>query len=395
MSKPPSPPLQPPSSPSPPSPLPPNPQTDLDLINFDSSSFTELTASGDLSTLPWDVDEMESVYMEEEGGGGGGGGGKRKRGQSTTTSKIHSKVSKQVASKGKGKHKKTESKRQVGQGGKKKQKKIIEEEDPLDDEKREERNLREKERSFKISAQISMLRDLLSSGGVAVPKGTKSSVLTEAANYIRVLQQHRFNSEIDRQNLVQEIRRMNSGQMGVKAQVAVRQAVSVNMGLPPTPPPPPPPPHPTPTPPGMTPNDYNAVFQYSLIPMAIATMGGSFLECNRSFATLSGFPREVLSTMTVFNITSPSSLQSAFNSISKMIPTNSKTPPKHSSSTLEGALRNGPCLLNCSLVLSDEGLAKYFCVQLTPTPEERSNLLKSAAKNTKNNGNESFRNTAG
>ena len=68
-----------------------------------------------------------------------------------------------------------------------------------------------------------MLRDLLSSGGVAVPKGTKSSVLTEAANYIRVLQQHRFNSEIDRQNLVQEIRRMNSGQMGVKAQVAVRQ----------------------------------------------------------------------------------------------------------------------------------------------------------------------------
>eukprot|EP00519_Triparma_laevis_P007861 CAMPEP_0182497594 /NCGR_PEP_ID=MMETSP1321-20130603/6032_1 /TAXON_ID=91990 /ORGANISM="Bolidomonas sp., Strain RCC1657" /LENGTH=98 /DNA_ID=CAMNT_0024701503 /DNA_START=175 /DNA_END=471 /DNA_ORIENTATION=+ len=98
--------------------------------------------------------------------------------------------------------------------------------------------------------------------------------------------------------------------------------------------------------------------------------------------------------MTVFNITSPSSLQSAFNSISKMIPTtNAKVPPENSSSTLEGALRNGPCKLNCSLVLSDEGFAKYFCVQLTPSPEERMNLLKSASKNT--NPNESFRNTAG
>ena len=66
----------------------------------------------------------------------------------------------------------------------------------LDDMKREERNAREKERSFRISKQINELRDLLSSGGVIVPKGTKSSVLTEAANYIRMLQQHQYRSEV-------------------------------------------------------------------------------------------------------------------------------------------------------------------------------------------------------
>ncbi|GMH59736.1 hypothetical protein TrLO_g6449 [Triparma laevis f. longispina] len=277
-------------------------------------------------------------------------------------------------------------------GGKKK--KVVEEEDPMDDEKREERNLREKERSFKISAQISMLRDLLSSGGVAVPKGTKSSVLTEAANYIRVLQQHRFNSEIDRQNLVQKIRLMNSGQMGVKAQVAVRQAISENMGLqhqkppqqhqqpsqecPPNPTSLPaskpslPPQHPTT---GMSANDYNAVFQYSLIPMAIATMGGSFLECNRRFSELSGFPRTVLSTMTVFNITSPTDLQNAFNLISKMIPTSTSSPLSPEPAILKGTLRNGESRLNCSLVKDDEGNAKYFCVQLCPTEKEREYLI--------------------
>jgi hypothetical protein len=66
----------------------------------------------------------------------------------------------------------------------------------VDEMKREERNAREKERSFRISRQINELRGLLSSGGVIVPKGTKSSVLTEAANYIRMLQQHQYRSEM-------------------------------------------------------------------------------------------------------------------------------------------------------------------------------------------------------
>ena len=66
----------------------------------------------------------------------------------------------------------------------------------MDDSKREERNAREKERSYRIASQINELRNLLSSGGVIVPKGTKNAVLTEAANYIRMLQQHQYKSEM-------------------------------------------------------------------------------------------------------------------------------------------------------------------------------------------------------
>lgn len=64
------------------------------------------------------------------------------------------------------------------------------------DMKREERNAREKERSYRITSQINELRGLLSTGGVIVPKGTKNAVLTEAANYIRILQQQQYKSEM-------------------------------------------------------------------------------------------------------------------------------------------------------------------------------------------------------
>ena len=66
----------------------------------------------------------------------------------------------------------------------------------LDPRKREERNAREKERSCRIAQQIDDLRGLLSRGGVIVAKGTKSSVLQEAANYIEVLQRQQYQWEM-------------------------------------------------------------------------------------------------------------------------------------------------------------------------------------------------------
>jgi Helix-loop-helix DNA-binding domain len=98
----------------------------------------------------------------------------------------------------------------------------------LGEDKREERNAREKERSFRISRQINELRNLLSSGGVIVPKGTKSSVLTEAANYIRVLQQHQYRSEIDRHQLVQQMQMIGSGALGPQAAKAIRHVAAQN-----------------------------------------------------------------------------------------------------------------------------------------------------------------------
>ncbi len=65
-----------------------------------------------------------------------------------------------------------------------------------DPDKRKERNAREKERSCRIARQIDDLRTLLSRGGVIVAKGTKSSVLSEAANYIDMLQQQQVQWEM-------------------------------------------------------------------------------------------------------------------------------------------------------------------------------------------------------
>lgn len=64
------------------------------------------------------------------------------------------------------------------------------------DDKREERNKREKERSYRITSQINEIRSLLSAGGVVVSKGTKNAVLAEAAGYIRLLQQNQYKSEM-------------------------------------------------------------------------------------------------------------------------------------------------------------------------------------------------------
>jgi hypothetical protein len=66
----------------------------------------------------------------------------------------------------------------------------------MDAKRREQRNAREKERSCRIAKQIDDLRSLLSRGGVIVAKGTKSSVLSETANYINLLQQQQIQWEL-------------------------------------------------------------------------------------------------------------------------------------------------------------------------------------------------------
>jgi len=264
----------------------------------------------------------------------------------------------------------------------------------LDDDKREERNAREKERSFRISRQINDLRNLLSSGGVIVPKGTKSSVLTEAANYIRMLQQHQYRSEIDRHQLVQQVQRIGSGALGQEAASAVRHVAAQNGvwslgnfgGVPPksammyhqaggpiadempssT--------DPAATKGSTLPNkieesDYRYVFSSCTIGMAIATMGGAFIDCNKLFCQISNYTKQEICSMTVFNLTARQDLQSAFDLISQMLsapldPTVTDTP-----CVLRGALKNRTDLgLNVKLIKGGDGVAKCFCVTLIINP---------------------------
>lgn len=271
-------------------------------------------------------------------------------------------------------------------GGKKKK---------LDESKREERNAREKERSFRISRQINELRNLLSSGGVIVPKGTKSSVLTEAANYIRMLQQHQYRSEIDRHQLVQQVQRIGSGALGQEAATAVRHDAAQNGvwslgnfgGVPPKSammyhqPSGPIADEPTSSadsasslngstlPSKIEESDYRQVFNSCTIGMAIASMGGAFIDCNKLFCNISNYTKQEICSMTVFNLTSRQDLQSAFDLISQMLSAPLDPTVTNTSCVLRGALKNRTDIgLNVKLVKGGDGVAKCFCVTLILNP---------------------------
>lgn len=266
---------------------------------------------------------------------------------------------------------------------------------PLTNERREERNMREKERSLKITQQIQELRDLLSLGGIIVPKGTKSTILTEAANYIRLLQQHQYRSEIDKAQLVQEVQRIGNGAIGEKAAYAIRHAATQNgvssmANLPEGPVPNAEPPQSAgstsdPLSDSLCDREYRCVFNSCSVGMAIATMGGSFIDCNLAFTELASYTKQELKAMTIFNITSKEDLQGAFDMMSQLItPTtggfdadgNSTEESKlQSPVVLRSAIRHRSDLgLSVSLIRGEDGVARYFNITLVKLPPSPTGL---------------------
>lgn len=222
-------------------------------------------------------------------------------------------------------------------------------------------------------------------------QGTKSTILTEAANYIRLLQQHQYRSEMDKAQLVQEVQRIGNGAIGEKAAYAIRHAAAQNgvssmANLPEEPP-------------QSSPNDsysdtlgdseYRSVFNSCSVGMAIATMGGSFIDCNLAFTQLSSYTKAELQAMTIFNITSREDLQGAFDMMSQLItPTGGldadgrsvEDSKPQSPVILRSAIRHRSDLgLSVSLIRGGDSLARYFnvtLVKLPPSPTGLGGLVK-------------------
>lgn len=118
--------------------------------------------------------------------------------------------------------------------------------------------------------------------------------------------------------------------------------------------------------------DYRFVFNSCGIGMAIASMGGAFIDCNQLFSQLSEYNKQELCALTIFNLTARQDLQRAFDQISQLIspPTAggaSEEPP--GPVLLRGALKNRTDLgLSISLVKGDDGVSKCFCVILVKVP---------------------------
>jgi PAS domain-containing protein len=120
------------------------------------------------------------------------------------------------------------------------------------------------------------------------------------------------------------------------------------------------------------PNEYRYVFNSCGAGMAIASMGGAFIDCNTLFCQLSNYTKQELCSLTIFNLTARHDLQQAFDQISRLI-----SPPMDAMRSQErpnpivvrGKMKDRDDLgLSISLVKGDDGIAKCFCVTLVKNP---------------------------
>jgi PAS domain S-box-containing protein len=126
------------------------------------------------------------------------------------------------------------------------------------------------------------------------------------------------------------------------------------------------------------PSEYRFIFNSCGVGMAIASMGGAFVDCNQLFCQLSSYSKQEVCGMTIFNMTARSDLQRAFDQISQLIsppiddiaqstdqPGGSERQPV----TFRGSLRHRDDLGLCvSLVKGEDGVSKCFCVSLVKNP---------------------------
>lgn len=129
------------------------------------------------------------------------------------------------------------------------------------EDRRLERNQREKERSNRIASQVDTLRTLLQRGGLYIPKNTKSTVLTEASNYIRTLQDRQQLMSMEMENLKDQLLKAVAARQSLQAggaplQQPQDQAKSNDS------------------------QDYYLIFNNTMAGMAVASMGGALLDCN-------------------------------------------------------------------------------------------------------------------
>jgi hypothetical protein len=138
-------------------------------------------------------------------------------------------------------------------------------------------------------------------------------------------------------------------------------------------------------------SEYRSVFNSCGVGMAIASMGGAFIDCNQLFCHISNYTKQEVCALTIFNLTERQDLQHAFDLICKII-----SPPMSSISigvddnceinnsindqdadnssvvkniVLRGAMKERSGVGLCvSLVKGKDGVAKCFCVTLIKNP---------------------------
>lgn len=163
--------------------------------------------------------------------------------------------------------------------------------------RRYERNLREQQRSYRISQQIKGLRDVLTESNVPF-KPNKYSILSSVVEYIKQLQARAIMLDTEHQKLIITIRQtnelVNSG--NTPSSEAETEATNLTGNT-------------SPSEcgsdsdmlfvPGL---DYRSLFEQCPAALGIAALDGRILECNPEFQMLLGFPRDELMKQSLFNL---------------------------------------------------------------------------------------------
>lgn len=267
--------------------------------------------------------------------------------------------------------------------------------------RKNDRNMREQQRSQKITNQIDHLKELLAQANVPF-KPDKYSTLVSVADYIQQLQERSALLDVEHNKLIETISRTNE-------MVNEQYMPASTNGS---------------DPPGSTnleqgtnqegkgeaffiPNiDYRNVFARCGVPMAVLSIDGRFLECNYGFERLTGYKRDQLlpceqsspsslkandddkcsdetpaqppasRNMSLFNLLSREHMEAVFLAMSEML---RQAPGKlvegNSEETKGKDYWSGDvCLsqntevklrMNVSLVRSPQGRAKFFDCSLT------------------------------
>ena len=255
-----------------------------------------------------------------------------------------------------------------------------------EEKRRYERNIREQQRSFKISQQIKELRTVLTESSIPF-KPNKFSILMCVVDYVKQLQSRAIMLDAEHRKLIDTIKQTtdmaNAGQtpspdedkskeMQPGAIIGNDAEMLFVQGL-----------------------DYNAVFQQCSAALSVAALDGRIIACNDAFAAISGFSRSELLRRSIFNLMN--NHEDVFRAMGEMLsstgciaqPATKDTPPMYWSgvvnqksqsvsaqdsvnacpSRVSSSLtpRSFQLFMNITLTRSKDGIPKFFNCALTAT----------------------------
>jgi PAS domain-containing protein len=175
----------------------------------------------------------------------------------------------------------------------------------VNEKKRHIRNIREQQRSFKISKQIDQLKELLQSSGFRLEKSSKTSVLAGVAEYVKELQTKSqeidngfrrviLQSDVDVADLEQQ-----EIETGTEIEIEKNPFLLDREDL--------------------ADCQFREIFYSSPIPLALTDKEGRFLDCNQPFLEVASLSKELLEASTLFSLVEPSSLLDAYSSVATLL----------------------------------------------------------------------------